>query len=87
MLQGSNLTEQSIARNTKAAMGPIRGLSRSQAAAYIGISASSFDDLVKSGLFPKPVRIKSRTIWDIRQLDEAFDDLGDLDSNPWDGIQ
>ena len=54
---------------------PIRGLNRSQAAAYIGVSPSFFDELVKSTEMPKPARIGSRALWDIRQLDEALDEL------------
>jgi hypothetical protein len=63
---------------------PIRGLNRTQAAEYVGVSAAFFDEAVKSGVMPGPVRWKSRTIWDIRQLDEAFDALGDGDRNVWD---
>ncbi|RUW19318.1 hypothetical protein EOA34_29930, partial [Mesorhizobium sp. M4B.F.Ca.ET.013.02.1.1] len=39
---------------------PPRGLSRLEAAAYIGVSASLFDQLVKDGRMPKPKRINSR---------------------------
>jgi predicted DNA-binding transcriptional regulator AlpA len=49
-----------------------RGLSRVQAAAYVGISPSIFDELVKDGRMPKPIRINSRVVWDRLQLDEAF---------------
>ncbi len=31
--------------------------------------------MVKDGRMPKPRRINSRTVWDKRQLDEAFDAL------------
>jgi predicted DNA-binding transcriptional regulator AlpA len=63
---------------------PPRGLSRSEAAAYLGISASLFDELVKDGRMPPPKRINSRTVWDRKRLDEAFEALpgGDSD-NPW----
>jgi len=34
---------------------------------------------------PKPVRIDGCVIWDLRQLDLAFDVLGEPDQvNPWD---
>lgn len=36
---------------------------------------------------PKPIRIYSRTIWDVRTLDlafEALDGTNDVDQNPWD---
>jgi predicted DNA-binding transcriptional regulator AlpA len=49
-----------------------RGLSRVQAAAYIGVSPSLFDEMVKDRRMPKPVRINSRVLWDRIQLDEAF---------------
>lgn len=62
-----------------------RGLCRTRAAAYVGVSASMFDDMVKDGRMPKPKRCNARVIWDRRRLDEAFDALpDDGDRNPWD---
>ncbi|MDR6303420.1 putative DNA-binding transcriptional regulator AlpA [Nitrobacter vulgaris] len=64
-----------------------RGLSRVQAAMYVGISPALFDELVKDGRMPKPLRINSRTIWDRIRLDEAFEAILDEESrtaNPWD---
>ena len=63
-----------------------RGLSRVQAAAYIGVGTTFFDVLVTQGKMPKPVRIGARVIWDIRDLDSAFDDLKGTvnETNPWD---
>lgn len=62
-----------------------RGLSRSEAADYIGVSPSMFDLMVADRRMPQPKRVNSRTIWDRRQLDEAFEELPDNDSgNPWD---
>jgi predicted DNA-binding transcriptional regulator AlpA len=52
------------AQSSKALIQP-RGLSRVDAAAYIGISATTFDQLVKDGRMPPPKRINSRTIWDV----------------------
>jgi predicted DNA-binding transcriptional regulator AlpA len=49
-----------------------RGLSRVQAAAYVGVSPTLFDEMVKDGRMPSPVRINSRVLWDRLQLDEAF---------------
>lgn len=64
---------------------PRRGLSRSEAAAFIGVSPTTFDGLVKSKVMPKPIRIKSRTVWDVRALDAAFDALASTEEvNPWD---
>ena len=63
-----------------------RGLSRVQSAAYIGVSPSLFDEMVKDGRMPKPMRINARTVWDRVKLDEAFAALSD-DTNrggdPW----
>ena len=68
---------------------PPRGLSRAEAAAYIGISASLFDLMIKEGRMPPPKRINSRAVWDRIQLDFAFDALPEKDAslrNPWDEI-
>jgi predicted DNA-binding transcriptional regulator AlpA len=54
---------------------PRRGLSRDEAAMYIGISAGKFDEMVADGRMPRPVKIDSRKLWDIRSLDLAFDAL------------
>ena len=54
---------------------PRRGLSRDEAAMYIGISAGKFDEMVADGRMPEPVKIDSRKLWDIRSLDLAFDAL------------
>jgi predicted DNA-binding transcriptional regulator AlpA len=65
-----------------------RGLSREQAAAYVGVSPSLFDTLVKDGRMPEPKRINARTVWDRLQLDAAFAALPGSDApvNPWDEI-
>lgn len=49
-----------------------RGLSRVEAAGYIGVSASLFDEMVRDRRMPGPKRVNSRTIWDRHQLDAAF---------------
>jgi len=64
-----------------------RGLSRRVSAAYIGISPSLFDDLVRDGRMPRPIRINSRVVWDRYAIDEAFDALvleQAAPINPWD---
>jgi predicted DNA-binding transcriptional regulator AlpA len=64
---------------------PPRGLSRVESAAYVGVSPSLFDTMVADGRMPKPKRINSRTIWDRKRLDEAFEALPDEgERNPWD---
>ncbi|MEQ1951005.1 hypothetical protein [Mesorhizobium sp. CN2-181] len=56
---------------------PPRGLSREEAARYIGVGSTKFDELVKDGRMPKPKRLDGRTIWDRVALDMAFTDLPD----------
>src|SRR5690606_19594863 len=56
---------------------PPRGLDRLQAAAYVGISATKFDELVKDGRMPRPKRIDGRVVFDRLQLDIAFAALPD----------
>ena len=64
---------------------PPRGLHRAEAAAYIGVSPSFFDQLVADGRMPQPKRLGSRTIWDRVALDQAFAELPDeQENNPWD---
>lgn len=52
-----------------------RGLSRVEAADYIGVSPTTFDKLVADGRMPAPKHINSRNVWDVRQLDLAFEGL------------
>ena len=64
-----------------------RGLRREDAAYYIGVGTTKFDELVKDGRMPAPRRIDGRKIWDRFSLDMAFADLPsehDDRANPWD---
>ena len=64
---------------------PPRGLSRDEAARYIGVSPSKFDEMVSDGLMPRPKRIGSRVVWDRLKLEAAFSDLPDDNiANPLD---
>ena len=54
---------------------PRRGLSREEAATYIGVGTSKFDEMVADGRMPSPRRADARKIWDVRDLDLAFDEL------------
>lgn len=64
---------------------PRRGLSRVEAATYVGVSPTTFDAMVKDKLMPKPLKMGSRRVWDVRALDNAFDALAAPDeANPWD---
>ncbi len=64
-----------------------RGLSRIEAAAYIGIGATKFDAMVSFGQMPEPKRIGSRKIWDVRAVNQAFEELpggNTNETNEWD---
>lgn len=63
-----------------------RGLSREEAARYIGISATKFDELVATRRMPKPKRIDGRTVWDRLALDAAFSDLPEDGGNRIDAL-
>jgi predicted DNA-binding transcriptional regulator AlpA len=64
---------------------PRRGLRRDEAAQYVGVSPGKFDQLVGDHRMPKPTRIDRCLVWDIRDLDLAFEALKDAeDRNPWD---
>lgn len=54
---------------------PRRGLSREEAAMYIGVGATKFDAMVNDGRMPKPKKVDARKVWDVRQLDIAFEAL------------
>ena len=61
---------------------PRRGLSVIDASTYVGVSRSKFLELVSDGRMPEPLRLDRRRIWDIRELDAAFDNLRDQESLP-----
>ena len=66
---------------------PPRGLCREQAAQYIGVGVTKFDEMVGDGRMPAPKRIDGRKVWDREGLDRAFYALPDDDDaspNPWD---
>jgi predicted DNA-binding transcriptional regulator AlpA len=66
---------------------PRRGLSRTEAAVYIGIGTTKFDEMVADGRMPKPFRIDGRVLWDIYDLDPAIDKLKEpIAVNPWDRV-
>jgi predicted DNA-binding transcriptional regulator AlpA len=67
---------------------PPRGLSRLQAAEYVGVGCTKFDELVVDGRMPRPKRIDGRTVWDRVKLDEAFAALSEDSStaSEWDHL-
>jgi predicted DNA-binding transcriptional regulator AlpA len=63
-----------------------RGISRAVVAAYIGVSPSKFDEMVKDGRMPQPKLIDGRRVWDVCEVDQSFAALPSReDHNPWDG--
>ena len=50
---------------------PSRGLSREEAARYVGVGATTFDRL----RMPKPLRVGKRVIWDRLKVEAAFAEL------------
>ena len=66
--------------NNDAISYPPRGLSRDEAARYVGVGPTLFDEMVADGRMPRPKLINSRTIWDRVTLDIAFSSLPDKDS-------
>ena len=66
-----------------------RGLSRSEAATYIGVGITKFDQLVQAKEMPQPKKFGGRSVWDMNALDRAFDDIGSAsqpacNANAWD---
>ena len=51
------------------------GLCRQEAAEYIGVSATLFDQMVEDGRMPKPRPINSRRLWSRFEVEKAFDFL------------
>jgi predicted DNA-binding transcriptional regulator AlpA len=79
--EGSGVTAKTLSPSQSRPV-PRRGLSRTEAAMYLGISPSKFDGLVTDGRMPRPRIIDCRKVWDIFELDMAFDELPREDSPP-----
>lgn len=66
---------------------PPIGLSRVMAAAYIDVSPSKFDEMVRDGRMPKPKHIDSRRVWYRLKLELAFAQLpgddDDMEGDKW----
>lgn len=66
---------------------PPRGLSREEAARYVGVGTSKFDEMVADGRMPRPKRVDGRVIWDRLKIEAAFTDLPEERAvNPLDRI-
>lgn len=65
-------------------------LNRVEAAAYCGVSPSTFDKMLSDGLVPHPVKVYACRLYDVRRLDQALDCLSDGadpdDENEWDSV-
>lgn len=65
---------------------PRRGLSRIEAAIYVGVGLTKFDQMVADGRMPGARVIDGRKVWDIRRLDMAFEALpveNEGEGNSW----
>lgn len=68
---------------------PPYGLRRLEAAHYVGLGATKFDQLVRDGRMPKPVALDTVKVWRRDELESALADLADEKTaidNPWDHI-
>ena len=66
---------------------PPRGMSRDEAARYIGVGTTKFDEMVADRRMPRPKRVDGRVIWDRLKIEAAFTDLPEEKKvNPWDSI-
>jgi predicted DNA-binding transcriptional regulator AlpA len=54
---------------------PPRGLSREEAARYVGVSTFKLDQMIADRRMPKPRQIDGRVVWDRVELDIAFSEL------------
>lgn len=69
----------------RAATAPRRGLSRDEAALFVGFSPAVFDRMVEDGRMPKPTTLDGEEVFDLIQIDRAFERLcgGQPERNPW----
>ena len=64
-----------MARSSDALSYPPRGMDRIEAARYIGVGVTKFDEMVADRRMPKPKKVDGRNVWDRIALDAAFSDL------------
>ncbi len=58
------------------------GLSRTEAAVYVGFCVDLFDEMVKDGRMPKPKMCNSKKVWSRPALVKAFTDLPEEGRTP-----
>lgn len=73
-------------RLTRSETQPRRGLRRDEAAAYVGLSPSTFDNMVRVGKLPMPKKWGTASVWDMHRLDQAAfgDSPPNANDNPFD---
>lgn len=76
-----------------------RGLSREEAASYLGIGTTLFDELVKAGKLPPAHKLRGAVRWDRLEVDVAFEKLprngtdpatsndGQPEDDPWSRVR
>jgi hypothetical protein len=64
---------------------PRRGLSGTEAAMYLGLSLSKFDELRKANRIAPPKVLDGRLIFTVERLDEFLDSLPDENQTSNDG--
>jgi hypothetical protein len=68
---------------------PRRGMSRTEAAMYLGLSPSKFDELRKTNRIAPPKVLDGRLIFTVERLDEFLDALPDenqTDNDEWTAV-
>ncbi len=56
-----------------------RCLNAAEAATYLGVSKSTFKNMVKNGDAPKPIQItRGRLVWDKKKLDSFIEALAEF---------
>jgi len=65
--------ERKVAARANTRPVPRRGLSRIEAAIYLGLSPSKFDEMRKSGRISPPRLADGRKLWDVLDLDRDFE--------------
>lgn len=65
----------------------LRGMPAPEAAAYLGLGESKFQQMVADGRMPKPRIADGKRLWDVDELDVAFKNLpregGEQPANSW----
>ena len=61
---------------------------RDEAAASLGVSATKFDEWVKDGRMPKPIKVDGVVLWCVQGIREVWERMrdGDQAKNPFDGV-